>query len=70
MVDRSLRMRQTALLQLGSLLQLQMYGTASSTKLQLVTSLGATPIDYHNEDFIEHLQHLAVGGVDAVVVDT
>ena len=44
-----------------------MYGTASSTKLQLVTILGATPIDYHNEDFIAHLQHLAVGGVDAVV---
>ena len=48
-------------------MQHQMYGTASRTKLQLVTILGATPIDYHNEDFIEHLQHLAVGGVDAVV---
>jgi len=46
-------------------LPLEMYGTASSTKLPLVASLGATPIDYRSEDFVEHIQHLP-GGVDAV----
>lgn len=56
----------TALLQLGSLLHLEMYGTASRTKLQLVASLGATAIDYSSEDFVEHIQHLPGGGVDAV----
>jgi NADPH:quinone reductase-like Zn-dependent oxidoreductase len=43
-----------------------MYGTASSTKLQLVASLGATPIDYRSEDFVEYIQHLPGGGIDAV----
>jgi NADPH:quinone reductase-like Zn-dependent oxidoreductase len=53
----------TALLQLGSLLDLKMYGTASKTKHDLVTSLGATPIDYKSEDFLAKMQ--AIGGVDA-----
>jgi NADPH2:quinone reductase len=57
----------TALLQLARLLHLEMYGTASTPKLQLVASLGATPINYKSEDFVEHIQHLPDGGgVDAV----
>lgn len=56
----------TALVQLGSLLPLEMYETASRTKLPLVASLGATPIDYRSEDFVEYIQHLPGGGVDAV----
>ena len=53
----------TALLELGALLDLEMYGTASRSKHELVTSLGATPIDYKSEDFVARVQ--AVGGVDA-----
>ncbi len=53
----------TATLQLGALLNLEVYGTASKPKHELVQSLGATPIDYKNEDFLARMQ--ASGGVDA-----
>lgn len=53
----------TALLELGRLLDLEMYGTASKAKHALVKSLGGTPIDYINEDFLARM--LAIGGVDA-----
>lgn len=53
----------SALLQLGALLDLEMYGTASKSKHDLVASLGATPIDYKSEDFLARMQ--AIGGVDA-----
>lgn len=55
----------TALLQLGSLAGLEMYGTASQHNQQLVSALGATPIDYRNEDFVERVRSLTGGGVDA-----
>jgi NADPH2:quinone reductase len=54
----------TALLELGKLLDLKMYGTASQSKHELVTRLGGVPIDYHREDFAARVQ--ASGGVDAV----
>ena len=53
----------TALIQLGTLLDLEMYGTASQSKHELIQSLGAIPIDYKNEDFLAMMQ--ANGGVDA-----
>jgi len=53
----------TATLQLGALLNLEVYGTASKPKHELVQSLGATSIDYKNEDFLARMQ--AIGGVDA-----
>lgn len=53
----------TALLELGRLLDLEMYGTASKAKHALVKSLGGVPIDYGSEDFLARM--LAVGGVDA-----
>ncbi len=56
----------TAVLQLGNLLHLEMYGTASAQKLELVESLGATPIDYRREDFVECIRLMAGDGVDAV----
>ncbi len=37
----------TALLQLGRLAELEMYGTCSSRGAQAVTDLGGIPIDYH-----------------------
>jgi NADPH:quinone reductase-like Zn-dependent oxidoreductase len=55
----------TAMLQLGKLLDLEMYGTASKSKLALVKLLGATPIDYRGEDFVEVIRHLTGNGVDS-----
>ena len=55
----------TALLQLGKLLDLEMFGTASRSKLDLVRELGATPIDYKSEDLAEVIHRLAGNGVDA-----
>ena len=52
----------TALLDLGKLLDLKMYGTASKSKHDLIASLGGIPIDYRSEDFVESV---GVGGVDA-----
>jgi NADPH:quinone reductase-like Zn-dependent oxidoreductase len=59
----------TALVQLAELAGLEVYGTAASDQLALVTALGATPIDYRTEDFVERIRVLAPGGVD-VVIDT
>jgi len=55
----------TALLQLGKLDQLEMYGTASIGKHDVVRGLGATPIDYKNEDFVKRVLDLTGSGVDA-----
>ncbi len=55
----------TALLELGRLAELQMYGTASKHNHELVAGLGATPIDYRTEDFVERIRQLT-GGVDVV----
>lgn len=52
----------TALIQLGKLFDLEMYGTVSTANRDLVTSLGATPIDYQREDFVARL---TPPGVDA-----
>ncbi|MCK5921611.1 MAG: zinc-binding dehydrogenase [Methylococcales bacterium] len=52
----------TALLELGKLLDLKMYSTASKSKHALVTRLGGIPIDYRSEDFVERL---GVGKIDA-----
>ena len=56
----------TALLQLGRLVDLEMYGTASARKHELVSGLGATPIDYRNVDFVEEVLRLTGDGVDVV----
>lgn len=57
----------SALLELGQLAGLEMYGTASKPKHELVARLGATPIDYQNEDFVARVAALTGGrGVDAV----
>ncbi len=55
-----------ALLQLGKLLDLDMYGTGSASKQDIIKELGATPINYQSEDFVERIQALTGDGVDAV----
>ena len=56
----------TALLELGRLAGLEMYGTASKGNHELVSALGATPIDYRTEDFVERVRSLTGDGVDVV----
>ena len=56
----------TALLQLGKLVDLQMYGTASKPKHDVVSRLGGTPIDYKSEDFVQRIRELTGDGVDVV----
>ena len=56
----------TALLELGKLAGLTMYGTASKSKHSLLTQFGATPIDYRSEDFVARIKTLTGDGVDAV----
>ena len=57
----------TALLHLGKLAGLEMYGTASQHNHELVSALGATPIDYRTEDFVERIRSLTTNGVDVVM---
>lgn len=59
----------TALVQLARLAGLDVYGTAGTDQLELVASLGATPIDYRTEDFVKRIRDLTGDGVD-LVVDT
>lgn len=56
----------TALLELGAMAGLEMYGTASMRNHELVRSLGAIPIDYRSEDFVERIRRSTGDGVDAV----
>ncbi|WP_243285914.1 medium chain dehydrogenase/reductase family protein [Geothrix terrae] len=56
----------TALLQLGRLAGLELYGTCSLRSAPAVSELGATPIDYQHQDFVAETRRLAGGGVDAV----
>lgn len=56
----------TALLQLGRLAGLQMYGTASPRGHETVRSLGGVPIDYRAVDFVEEVRRLTGNGVDVV----
>jgi NADPH:quinone reductase-like Zn-dependent oxidoreductase len=56
----------SALLQLGRLAGLEMYGTCSSRGAPAVSDLGAVPIDYQHQDFVEETHRLTGGGVDAV----
>jgi NADPH2:quinone reductase len=56
----------TALLQLGRLAGLEMYGTCSSGAAPVVSELGGVPIDYRREDFVKQIHRLTGVGVDVV----
>jgi NADPH2:quinone reductase len=56
----------TALLQLGRLAGLEMYGTCSSRSAPAVSDLGGIPIDYKDQDFVKEIRRLTSEGVDAV----
>jgi NADPH2:quinone reductase len=54
----------TALLQLGRIAGLEMYGTCSMRGAQVVSEMGAVPIDYQNKDFVKEIDRLTGDGVD------
>ncbi len=56
----------TALLQLGRVAGLEMYGTCSSRGASVVSDLGGIPIDYQHQDFVKEIGRLTSDGVDAV----
>jgi NADPH:quinone reductase-like Zn-dependent oxidoreductase len=56
----------SALLDLGRLAGLELYGTASGHHREVVAGFGATPIDYRTEDVVRRVRRLTRGGVDAV----
>ncbi len=55
----------TAQLQLGRLIDLEMLGTASIKKHDLVSDLGAIPLDYKKYDFVDQVLSSTDHGVDA-----
>jgi NADPH:quinone reductase len=56
----------SALLQLGRLAGLEMYGTCSSRGASAVSDLGGVPIDYQHQDFVKEIHRLTREGVDVV----
>jgi NADPH:quinone reductase-like Zn-dependent oxidoreductase len=56
----------SALLQLGRLAGLEMYGTCSSPGASAVSDLGGIPIDYQHQDFVREIHRLTREGVDVV----
>jgi NADPH:quinone reductase-like Zn-dependent oxidoreductase len=57
----------TALLQLGQLSGVKMYGIASKSKHATLMIYGATPIDYQTQDFVEVIQKAEPEGLDVIV---
>lgn len=57
----------TALLQLGKLAELRMYGLASPEKHAVLAKYGATPIDYHDRDWVDVIRQAEPAGLDAVI---
>ncbi len=56
----------SALLQLGRLAGLEMYGTCSPRGASAVSDLGGIPIDYRHQDFVKEIRRLTAEGVDVV----
>ena len=57
----------TAVLELGALAGLRLYGTASARDRAVVERLGAVAIDYRNENFLARVRELPEKGVDVVL---
>jgi NADPH:quinone reductase-like Zn-dependent oxidoreductase len=56
----------TLLVQLARLAGAEVIGTASARKHEYVRALGATPVDYRNDDVPSRVREISPGGVDAV----
>lgn len=57
----------SAILELGALAGLRMYGTAAGRDRPQVERLGALAIDYQHEDFLARIRELTGDGVDIVL---
>ena len=57
----------TAVLELGALAGVRLYGTASARDRALVERFGAVAIDYESEDFAARMRELTGTGVDVVL---
>ena len=57
----------TAVLQLGRLAGLELYGTGSGTQTAVISTLGATPIDYTKGNFVDRVREVTGDGVDVVL---
>ncbi|HSC14790.1 MAG TPA: medium chain dehydrogenase/reductase family protein [Gammaproteobacteria bacterium] len=57
----------TAVLELGALAGLRLYGTCSAADCPAVERLGAVAIDYRKEDFLARMRALPGKGVDVVL---
>jgi NADPH:quinone reductase-like Zn-dependent oxidoreductase len=56
----------TALIRLGLLHELELYGTVAAAHRDFVSGAGVIPIDYQKEDFVEFINLLKPKGVDAI----
>ncbi len=56
----------TAFLQLGKLMGLKMYGTASASQKAYIENLGGIFIDYKSQDFLQVIKEKEPDGIDAV----
>jgi NADPH2:quinone reductase len=57
----------TAVLELGAVAGLRLYGTASARDCAAVERLGGVAIDYQNEDFLARVRELTGDGVDVAL---
>ena len=59
----------TALIELGKLAGLEVYGTAASEKISAIRELGAIPIDYQKEDLEQRIKDIEFGAVFDCIFD-
>jgi NADPH:quinone reductase len=57
----------SAILELGAIAGLRMFGTASKRDLPVVERLGAVAIDYQNDDFLARVRERTGDGVDVAL---
>lgn len=56
----------SALIQLGRVAGLELYGTCSARSASTVTALGGVALDYQSQDFVEEIRRRTGDGVDVV----
>ncbi|MBC8155690.1 MAG: zinc-binding dehydrogenase [Bacteroidetes bacterium] len=57
----------TAVLQVGKVLGIRVYGTVSTAKMAVVKQQGGIPVDHTRTDFVAEIRRLTGEGVDAVL---
>ena len=60
----------TALIELGKLAGLEVYGTAATAKVDQIRALGAIPIDYQKENLSERIKDISFDAVFDGIFDT